>query len=74
MEARRSAPPPFSLQVACARSVGACIVAIEDDDARNAFKPALQVPSLARHICSPDLSPCLSRPARELAITLRVVR
>lgn len=31
-----------SVQVACARSAGACIVALEDDSARNAFKPALQ--------------------------------
>ena len=30
------------VKVACARSVGACIVAIEDDTARNTFKPALQ--------------------------------
>ena len=31
-----------NVQVACARSVGACIVALEDDAARNVFKPALQ--------------------------------
>ena len=30
------------VKVACARSVGACIVAIEEDASRNIFKPALQ--------------------------------
>ena len=30
------------VKVACARSVGACIVAIEEDSSRNIFKPALQ--------------------------------
>ena len=34
--------PDESVQVACARSVGACIVAMDDDAARNIFKPALQ--------------------------------
>jgi hypothetical protein len=34
--------PDDSVQVASARSAGACIVALEDDTARNAFKPALQ--------------------------------
>ena len=33
--------PDDSIQVACARSVGACIVAMDDDAARNIFKPAL---------------------------------
>ena len=34
--------PDEQVQVACARSVGACIVAMDDDAARNIFKPAVQ--------------------------------
>ena len=32
----------IKVQVACARSAGACIMALEDDNARNSFKSALQ--------------------------------
>jgi hypothetical protein len=31
----------LSVKVACAKSTGACIVAIEDEEARSSFKPAL---------------------------------
>ena len=31
-----------SVHVACAKSIGACIVTLEDEDAKDAFKPALQ--------------------------------
>lgn len=34
--------PDSAIQAACARTTSACIVSLEDDNARNAFKPALQ--------------------------------
>lgn len=38
--------PDANLRVACAKTIGACIVALEDDSARNAFRPSL-LPLLA---------------------------
>jgi importin-5 len=35
-------PEPL-IQIACAKTVGACIVSVQDDGARDTFKPALQL-------------------------------